>query len=95
MFRKGEVFRHVHPGGGGWGDPLDRDPALVLRDVRNELLSVTQAAADYGDIVDITTWSIDQSATERARADIRRTRNWTQVPKVQRDDAVALQRAAE
>ncbi len=30
-FHKGEVFRHVHPGGGGCGDPLERDPALVLK----------------------------------------------------------------
>ena len=37
--RRGDVFRHDQPGPGGWGDPLERDPARVLRDVRNELVS--------------------------------------------------------
>jgi N-methylhydantoinase B len=36
---KGDIFRHVLAGAGGWGDPLERDPAKVLKDVRNELLS--------------------------------------------------------
>ena len=29
--RRGDLFRHEVAGGGGWGDPLERDPALVLR----------------------------------------------------------------
>ena len=37
--RRGDVVRWVLPGGGGWGDPLERDPERVLRDVRNELVS--------------------------------------------------------
>src|SRR5262249_38258030 len=41
--KEGDVFRHVLAGGGGWGDPLERDPAAVLRDVRNELLSPEKA----------------------------------------------------
>jgi N-methylhydantoinase B len=94
-FRKGEVFRHVHPGGGGWGDPLERDPQLVLRDIRNELLSAAKAAADYGVLVDTATWTINQTATERARAAIRLKRNWTEVPKVQREEISPLERAAE
>ena len=40
--KRGDVFRHVLAGGGGWGDPLERDPAAVLRDVRNEFLSAGQ-----------------------------------------------------
>ena len=42
--RRGDVFRHILAGAGGWGDPLERDPAAVLRDVRNELLSAAKAA---------------------------------------------------
>ena len=42
--KRGDVFRHVLAGAGGWGDPLERDPAAVLRDVRNELLSPAQGA---------------------------------------------------
>ena len=46
--KKGDVFRHVLAGGGGYGDPLERDPSAVLRDVRNEMLSPGKAAVDYG-----------------------------------------------
>ena len=42
--RRGDVFRHVLAGAGGWGDPLERDPAAVLKDVRNEFFSVRKAA---------------------------------------------------
>ena len=52
--RHGDVFRHVLAGAGGWGDPLERDPDAVLKDVRNELLSLAKAEADYGVIIDST-----------------------------------------
>jgi N-methylhydantoinase B len=94
-FRKGEVFRHVHPGGGGWGDPLDRDPQLVLRDVRNEFLSPAKAAADYGVVIDTRTWTVDTAATTARQAAIRKARGWTTVPKVQWHDPLPQQKAAE
>jgi N-methylhydantoinase B len=34
--------------GGGWGDPAKRDPALIARDVRDEMVTLDEAAADYG-----------------------------------------------
>lgn len=89
--RRGDVFRHVLAGGGGWGDPLARDPALVLRDVRNELLSVGKAAADYGVVVAAD--AVDVAATARLRAELRARRGWQEPPKVQRTDP--LPRAAE
>jgi N-methylhydantoinase B len=89
--RRGEVFRHVLAGGGGWGDPLERDPALVLRDVRNELLSVAKAAADYGVVV--AGGAVDAAATACLRAELRARRGWQAPPKVQRTDP--LPRAAE
>lgn len=82
--RRGDVFRHVLAGGGGWGDPLERDPLLVLRDVRNELLSVAKAAADYG--VVIADGMVDEAATERRRAELRARRGWREPPAVQRTD---------
>jgi N-methylhydantoinase B len=91
--RRGEVFRHVLAGGGGWGDPLERDPARVLRDVRNELLSVAKAEADYGVVIDSGAGTIDAAATERLRAELRARRGWREVPKVQRTDP--LPQAAE
>ena len=45
---RGDLFRHEVAGGGGWGDPLERDPALVLRDVLNDFVSPHQAREDYG-----------------------------------------------
>ncbi len=89
--RRGEVFRHVLAGGGGWGDPLERDPALVLRDVRNELLSAARAASDYGVVIEDS--AVDVVATERLRAELRQRRGWAAPPKVQRTDP--LPRAAE
>jgi N-methylhydantoinase B len=46
--RAGEVIRIRTTGGGGWGDPLERDPALVVRDVRWHKVSPEAALAAYG-----------------------------------------------
>ncbi len=72
--RRGEVFRHEIAGGGGWGDPLQRDPALVLRDVRDGLVSEEGARADYGVLVDTARWTVDALGTERLRARLRSDR---------------------
>ena len=50
--RAGEVIRIRTTGGGGWGDPLDRDPALVVRDVVWRKVSPEAALADYGVVLD-------------------------------------------
>jgi N-methylhydantoinase B len=90
--RKGDVFRHVLAGAGGWGDPLERDPQAVLKDVRNELLSPAKAEADYGVVIDVRGWTVNMPATQRRRAEIRVRRGWREVPKVQRDDATPRNR---
>ena len=86
--RRGDIFRHVLAGAGGWGDPLERDAAAVLKDVRNELLSPGKAAADYGVVIDTARWLVDEAATKRRREEIRAARAWRQVPKVQWLDPV-------
>ena len=78
---KGTVFRHELAGGGGWGDPLDRDPDKVLKDVRNELVSAALAFADYGVRIDIEHWTVDQAATEEQRKKLRVCRP-KEIPKV-------------
>src|ERR1700759_4646319 len=78
--KKGDIFRHVLAGAGGWGDPLERDPAAVLKDVRNELLSPAKALADYGAVIDTAKWTVDLAATALRREDIRRARGWTETP---------------
>jgi N-methylhydantoinase B len=47
----GTLIRIQTTGGGGWGDPLDRDPASVARDVRWGKVSPAAAAADYGVVI--------------------------------------------
>ena len=60
-FKPVSVVRHMVPagtavvvataGGGGWGDPLHRDPELVRKDVLNGYISVESAARDYGMVI--------------------------------------------
>ena len=93
--KKGDVFRHVLAGAGGWGDPLERDPQAVLWDVRNELLSAAKAAADYGVVVDTLRWVVDAGATVEQRARIAARRGWRLPPIVQRHDPSPAAGAAE
>ncbi|MBI2863826.1 MAG: hydantoinase B/oxoprolinase family protein, partial [Chloroflexi bacterium] len=61
-------------GGGGFGDPFDREPALVLEDVIAGLVSLEQANASYGVVIDPATKSIGLQATRQTRA-LRRSRS--------------------
>lgn len=45
---EGDRVRLIRPGGGGFGDPYDRDPEKVLNDVLDGFVSENQAAEDYG-----------------------------------------------
>lgn len=58
-------------GGGGWGNPLDRDPQFVLDDVRNGFLTVSDAARVYGVVLEPRKKQIDDSATAALRAKMR------------------------
>jgi N-methylhydantoinase B len=46
--RRGDVVRLVTGTGGGYGDPGDRDPALVLADLRDDLVTPSEATEYYG-----------------------------------------------
>jgi N-methylhydantoinase B len=65
-------------GGGGWGDPLDRDPSAVLDDVLDEYVSVERAERDYGVVLtgslEGLTLDVDLDATERLRSERRSMR---------------------
>jgi N-methylhydantoinase B len=71
----GEAFEYLYGGGGGWGDPLERDPDRVLEDVLDELVSLEAAERDYGVVLNGTPGDgdlrVDRSATERLRAERR------------------------
>ncbi|HEY0949577.1 hydantoinase B/oxoprolinase family protein, partial [Nocardioides sp.] len=68
----GEVIRIRTTGGGGWGDPLQRDPALVVRDVVWRKVSPEAALADYGVVLtgslDDDSVGFDEAATAAERA---------------------------
>jgi len=81
IVKQGEVFRHEVAGAGGWGDPLEREPAAVARDVKNELISRESALADYG-VVLSDTLTPNEEATTLERERIRSARGWTQTPNV-------------
>jgi N-methylhydantoinase B len=61
LVRAGEVIRIRTTGGGGWGDPLDRDTSAVVRDVHWGKVSISAARKDYGVVV--------TGAGEQAEAD--------------------------
>jgi len=65
--RKGQVFRHVTAGAGGYGNPRERDPGHVLDDVRNGKVSIEAARREYGVCVLRSPWRIDQAATAALR----------------------------
>src|SRR5436190_2321850 len=67
---RGEKVSLRSGGGGGWGPPLERDPELVLSDVRNEYLTVEQARDIYGVVVE--GMQVDGGGTQRRREEMRR-----------------------
>ena len=68
---EGDVYEHRTAGGGGFGDPLERDPALVAADVLNEKVSVAAARERYG-VVLTADGEIDQAATAARRVERRK-----------------------
>ena len=84
--KKGQIFRHELPGAGGWGPALDRDPAAVARDLRDELVTIDTAARDYGVVAAGDPPVVDVEATELLRARLRAER--TPLPDVAWEPAV-------
>jgi N-methylhydantoinase B/acetone carboxylase, alpha subunit len=66
--KESDVFRLDTPGGGGFGDPLARDPKHVLADVTQGYVSVEAAERDYGVVVDTSGRAVDEQATAKRRA---------------------------
>jgi N-methylhydantoinase B len=69
--REGDVVRVVFAGGGGLGDPREREPARVLEDVRNGLVSLDAARDTYAVVVTSDLRTVDEAATEALRARLR------------------------
>jgi len=67
-------------GGGGWGDPLERDPQRVIEDVRDGYVSIEAARTEYGVVVlrnggaGLDAFQFDQPATDTLRQEMRAQR---------------------
>ncbi len=83
--RRGDVFRHVTAGGGGYGDPLEREPLMVLKDVLDEKLTPAYAAREYGVVVDVDKGAIDGAKTQRLRRERRHEKCGPQKGRSERD----------
>ncbi len=70
--KRGDVFAVSWQGGGGFGDPLERDPEAALEDVRHGLVSEQAASEIYGVVIDRT--GVDHTATQERRGAMRRAR---------------------
>ena len=81
----GDQFARPTAGGGGFGDPLARDPEKVLVDVIDDYVSIRRAALDYGVVIkeidaDLCEYEIDTAATEALRADMRgKRKGWARM----------------
>jgi len=58
VLNQNDTVRMVTCTGGGYGDPMERDPESVAWDVKNEYISVRQAEEDYGVVVDPETFEV-------------------------------------
>jgi N-methylhydantoinase B len=82
----GDIFTRPTAGGGGYGDPLERDPEKVREDVADDYVSLERARKDYGVVlrvvdVDLAEYEVDAAATEAERTQIRAARRaWAQMP---------------
>lgn len=72
----GDMFVMRTGGGGGWGDPAERDARLVLRDVDCGLLTVEQARNRYGVVVIGSPPRIDEQATAELRTQMPKPAGW-------------------
>jgi len=69
--KPGDVIIMDAAGGGGYGDPLERDPEMVQDDVIQGYVSLEKAREDYGVVIDPATMKADLAATDELRRSMR------------------------
>lgn len=79
VWNKGDLVRICTAGGGGWGDPLDREPDKVLDDVKDGFVSFNAAIENYGVVINPNSLLIDLDATRIIREQIRSDRGPTKL----------------
>jgi N-methylhydantoinase B len=67
--KKGDLYRVIQAGAGGYGNPLNRDPQAVHEDVQQQKLTPAYAKAEYGVVLD-PQGNLDLPATESLRAQL-------------------------
>jgi N-methylhydantoinase B len=67
QLKRGDLLRLMTCGGGGWGDPFNRDALSVQQDVARGFISVHGALEDYGVALEPGSLEIDKAATEECR----------------------------
>ena len=94
ILERGDLLRFETCGGGGWGDPLARDPERVRQDVARGIVTARGAREDYGVVLDPATLEIDKTESDEERR--RRSR---ELPLIDRgpgfDEAEARWRARQ
>jgi N-methylhydantoinase B len=81
QLRRGDVLAYSFQGGGGYGDPIRRDPARVARDIHNGFVTPQWASALYG--VVMRDGAVDAEATRARRRAIRTERLGGKAPKAE------------
>ena len=72
--KDGDVWMMVGAGGGGWGDALERDPEMVVADLRAGVISEYSAQEIYKVAYDAESLIVDVEKTQAQRADARSER---------------------
>ena len=70
----GDRLLYITAGGGGWMDPLDRQPELVRQDVTRGFVSMAKARRDYGVVLNPQSLAIEMAATAELRRQLRAER---------------------
>lgn len=68
--RADERIYHRQAGGGGWGKAIERAPAAVACDVKNDKVSLVAARRDYGVVLDASTLAVDEEGTTALRREM-------------------------
>ena len=71
---EGEIYMICQGAGGGYGDVLERDPALVMKDLAEDLMSHENARDIYKVVYDDKTLVVDEAATKHLRDEYRQER---------------------
>jgi len=67
QMKPGDVVTIDAPGGGGYGNPLERDPEMVVSDVMEGYVGLESAKTDYGVAINPETYEVDEKETKKLR----------------------------